>query len=351
MLNNTIHRLKHDKKLTIGYFGGSITEGAGASTPDKCWRSLITAWFREKYPEAEITPIQAAIGGTGSMLGIFRIERDLLSKQPDLVFIEFSVNDGLGNYDEIMANSETLVRKIYASNPFAEIIYVHTTTMSISDHIAAGGDYTARSAHAAVMRRYGIPQIDVGEILRNKVISTGGDWKTLTRDNVHPNDEGYAIYTAAIEKLLEKELDGEGELREVELPPRISLLSDRTGAGFVDSFDIDSDWTRVEKSMCGRYDHYIESESGGLELKFTGRRVGIYCMFAKDSGDVIVTLDGAETTYSTWDKYCKRFNRAGTVIFGGELEYGEHVLKLRVSDKKNDESEGHAVRIGAFMVY
>ena len=31
MLENTLYRLKHDKKLTVGYFGGSITEGAGAS--------------------------------------------------------------------------------------------------------------------------------------------------------------------------------------------------------------------------------------------------------------------------------------------------------------------------------
>lgn len=350
MLHNTNYRLTHDKKLTIGYFGGSITEGAGASTPDKCWRGLITKWFRERYPEAEITPIQAAIGGTGSMLGIFRIERDLLSKKPDLVFIEFSVNDGMGDYDEIMANSETLVRKIYAANPYAEIVYVHTTTKSICERIAEGQDYSARSAHGAVMRRYGIPQIDVGEILRDRVVANGGDWLTLTRDNVHPNDEGYVIYAEAIEKLLSRLIDGD-ELRKVELPPRISLSDDRTGAGFIDSFDIDSDWTKVEKSMCGRYDHYIESTDGELEFRFTGRRVGIYCMFAKDSGDIICTLDGKETRYSTWDHYCKSFNRANTIIFGGELPEGEHILKLRVSDKKNEESEGYAVRIGAFMVY
>ena len=31
MLNNTKHKLIYDKKLTVAYFGGSITAGAGAS--------------------------------------------------------------------------------------------------------------------------------------------------------------------------------------------------------------------------------------------------------------------------------------------------------------------------------
>lgn len=353
MLNNTKYRLAKDKRLTIGYFGGSITEGAGASKPANCWRSLITEWFRSKYPEAEITPIQAAIGGTGSKLGIFRMERDLLSKKPDLVFIEFSVNDGMGNYDEIMADSETIVRKIYAANPYAEIVYVHTTTKSISDRIAAGEEYIARSAHSAVMHRYGIAQIDVGEILRNKVMESGGDWKQFTVDTVHPNDAGYRIYTDAIARLLEGLLGGEGSLEPVKLPAKISCLSDRTAARLVDGFDVKSDWTRVEKSMCGRYDHYIEALEPGkeLEFRFRGSRVGIYCMFAKDSGDLICSLDGEEKSISTWDTYCKQFNRAGSIILGGELEYGDHVLKLRVSDMHNEESEGNAVRIGAFMVY
>ena len=57
MLNNTIYKLKNNKKLNIGYFGGSITEGAGASHPNNCWRSLVTKWFRDRYSECEINEI------------------------------------------------------------------------------------------------------------------------------------------------------------------------------------------------------------------------------------------------------------------------------------------------------
>ncbi len=357
MLENTLYLLKQKRKLTVGFFGGSITEGAGASDAGKTsWRGAVTEWLREKFSDCEISTIQAAIGGTGSMLGIFREERDLLEKSPDLVFIEFSVNDGLGSYEDIVANSEAIVRKIYAKNPYAEIVYLHTTTKGLSDHIAAGGEFTARSAHSAVMHRYGIPQIDVGEILRAKVNELGGDWKSLTIDTVHPNDEGYKIYTEAVVRLLGEALIGKNApeaLSEKNLPGRISD-NDRTAARLVDAFEVGSGWNKVERSLCGRYDHYIESKTPGeeLELAFDGRRVGLYCMLAKDSGDLVWSIDGgAEQTVSTWDKYCKSFNRAGGIMLGGELESGRHLLKLRVSDKKSEESEGNAIRIGAFMVY
>ena len=53
MLNNTAYKLKNDKKLRVAYFGGSITEGAGASDPTKtCYRAMTTAWFKAKYPDA-----------------------------------------------------------------------------------------------------------------------------------------------------------------------------------------------------------------------------------------------------------------------------------------------------------
>ncbi|MCQ2385417.1 MAG: SGNH/GDSL hydrolase family protein [Clostridia bacterium] len=87
MLKHTLQRLQNKKPLTVAYFGGSITEGAGASSPDKCWRSKITAYLKAAYPASEITEIQAAIGGTDSALGIFRADNDVLRYHPDLVFL------------------------------------------------------------------------------------------------------------------------------------------------------------------------------------------------------------------------------------------------------------------------
>ena len=109
----------------------------------------------------------------------------------------------------------------------------------------------------------------------------------------------------------------------------------------------------MEKSLCGRYPHYYEATAAGaeLEFKFSGIRLGLYWMMAKDSGDIDYSIDGGEWKHaSSWDFYCKNFDRAHRMMLTDDLERGEHILKLRVSDIKEEESEGHAIRIGTFLV-
>ena len=208
MFTNTLYRLVHDKKCVLGYFGGSITEGAGASSPATCYRALVTEWFRTRWPDAEIREIQAAIGGTGSDLGMYREEIDLLSGEPDLVFLEFAVNDGGVPYERILRQGETILKKLYAHNPYAEVLILLTTTGSVCALLEKGGEYVSRSAYFTLAHHYAIPAIDVGDPLHYAVIRAGGDFHTYTTDTVHPNDAGYAIYTKTITEQMTKWLDG-----------------------------------------------------------------------------------------------------------------------------------------------
>lgn len=309
MLENTLYKLKNENKLTLGFFDGSITEGAGASDTEKTsWRGAVTDWFRERYPDHEINAIQGAIGGTGCEMGIFRLDRDLLSGKPDLVFIEFSVNDAGTDYNEILTNAETILRKIYRADPHTDIVFIHTMTRGTAENLASGGEYVSRGAYSTVMHRYGIPQIDVGEALRTRVLSSGGVWDDWLPDAIHPNDAGYAV-----------------------------------AIGF----------KKVDKSICGYYDGYLEGTSGAsLTFEFDGRRIGMYVMYSKDSGDFYWSIDGGqETLFRVWSPFNRRNDFLGGPLFGGELENGHHTLSIRVADSKADESDGKMIRIGAFMVY
>ncbi len=53
------------------------------------WRVKTREWFAAQYPQAKVEEIHAAIGGTGSDLGVFRVDRDALVHHPDLLFVEF----------------------------------------------------------------------------------------------------------------------------------------------------------------------------------------------------------------------------------------------------------------------
>ncbi|MBR4259400.1 MAG: SGNH/GDSL hydrolase family protein, partial [Kiritimatiellae bacterium] len=65
-VGNFIAKLKAGKPVTVAYLGGSITEMSG-------WRNMTTDWLRKTYPAAEVEEVHAAIGGTGSGLGVFRL--------------------------------------------------------------------------------------------------------------------------------------------------------------------------------------------------------------------------------------------------------------------------------------
>ena len=359
MLENTLYRLVHDKKCVLGYFGGSITEGAGASSPSTCYRALVTEWFRSRYPDAEIREIQAAIGGTGSDLGMYREELDLLSKEPDLVFLEFAVNDGGVPYERILRQGETILKKLYAHNPYTEVVILLTTTGSVCALLEKGGEYVSRSAYFTLAHHYAIPAIDVGAPLHYAVIRAGGDFHTYTTDTVHPNDAGYAIYTKTITEQLTKWLD---ETTVPDMPakavlpeplcPMLDLDARMIDCGALDGLTTVG-FAMVEETRCGRYPRYFASAKPGdsFSFTFTGKSAGFYWMLAKDAGDVVVTVDDGEAMpLRAWDHYCKAFNRAGPSFFAHDLPYGTHTVTVKISDDKAEESEGHAIRIGCILV-
>ena len=45
------------------------------------------------FPHSETRLVNAGLGGTGSLSGAFRVQRDLLQAEPDVVIVEFAVND------------------------------------------------------------------------------------------------------------------------------------------------------------------------------------------------------------------------------------------------------------------
>ena len=72
------------------------------------------AWLAEHF-KCDVQEIHAAIGGTGSDLGVFRLGRDALRREPDLLFVEFTVNDGGASPERIWRAMEGIVRQTWGS--------------------------------------------------------------------------------------------------------------------------------------------------------------------------------------------------------------------------------------------
>lgn len=85
-LSNFTEKVNKKDSIRVAYLGGSITEQNG-------WRRYSLEWFRQSFPKVKFIEINAAIGGTGSDFGAFRLQDHVLKFNPDLVFVEFGVND------------------------------------------------------------------------------------------------------------------------------------------------------------------------------------------------------------------------------------------------------------------
>lgn len=100
-LNKLIQRMQNGEHVTVATIGGSITEGAGASRYNECYAYRIFDGFRQQYGAAcDVSFVNAGVGGTPSTFGWMRYQRDIVDRVkdddglPDLVVIEYSVNDG-----------------------------------------------------------------------------------------------------------------------------------------------------------------------------------------------------------------------------------------------------------------
>lgn len=206
-LQNTNHKLLTDKSLNVAYFGGSVTQGYGASNENNIWRKQTQKWLSEKYPEAQINEIYACIGESGTYLGTYLLDEFVLAKEPDLVFLEYAINDRYAHIDKTNSKlqCETIVREIKQQYPKCDIVMLITIDESTSGE---NWFFNQAQAHSEIAEAYNIPIIYMGHALSDYINNNPDTckWSDYFIDIVHPTDAGYLFYTDVIEEYLSNEL-------------------------------------------------------------------------------------------------------------------------------------------------
>ena len=173
-------------EINVVFLGGSITEGYRSSSPEKSYAGICSSWFKSYFSSQTVNCYNAGIGGTGSGFGAVRMDRDVLSHNPDMLFVEFAVNDG--NKDS-RATMDSIVRKALSAPKVPYIVFLYTTNNIYT---------TDSSFHEEVAAYYGIPSIDLQSALKEKLDGADPIEKGLFLDSVHPLDGGFEIYAEAI---------------------------------------------------------------------------------------------------------------------------------------------------------
>ncbi len=331
-----------NKDLNVVFLGGSITEGAGATVYDKSYAALVSNYLKEHYCNININVNIYNMGasGTGSDFGLFRLERDVLSKQPDIVFIEFAVNDRIMNSSDVSVYMEGMIRELLKLKEVPYIILLIAPTM-MSD---ACGD-----VHKKIAYYYNLPIIDVQDYIWREIGKDKLDWRDMAIDTLHPNDLGHRLYGEYIirkieeEKLLEKKnyVFKEKQLTEFQfVDPKIRSYEEAVFYGH---------WREDNFYLKNRLEVSAISDSVGdcVEFVFKGRFIAVTTLLSRDCGILEIELDGIKGSI---DLYMDSDNFFSTAINKANLSFEEHRLILRVSERKNPKSSGNKIVLGGFLV-
>ena len=191
-IQQVFDRAAAGEAITVGFLGGSITQGSLASTPETCYAYLVYRWWTEKFPAATIRYINAGIGGTNSQFGAARVTEDLLQYQPDFVLTEFSVNDD--NTPHYQETYEGLIRTILKSG----------CALLLMNNVCYDSGVNAEDMHLPVARAYGLPDVSMKSTLYAALQRGEMKNRDITPDDLHPNDAGHALVAQVICHLLEK---------------------------------------------------------------------------------------------------------------------------------------------------
>ena len=192
-LKNLMKRAANGESLVIGFLGSSITQGSLSSTPKTCYAYLVYEWWKKSFPNAAFSFVNGGIGGTTSHYGGARAWKDVLRYRPDIVTVDFSVNDDANEFFE--ETYEGTLRRLLAAPSAPAVVVLNNVFYDTGKN--------AQDYHNRIADHYGIPHVSIKDIVYPDVESGKIVRADITPDNLHPNDKGHRLVADEICKLLD----------------------------------------------------------------------------------------------------------------------------------------------------
>lgn len=343
---------------TVAFIGGSITEMKG-------YVPLTMEALEKRYPGTEFDFIKAGLSSTCSDTGAFRLEKDVFSKGiPDLLFIEFAVNDNQDGHLEKKATvraMEGMVRQAWKKNKKMDIVFLYTANENHCDSYAKGRTPKEISAQEKVASYYGIPSVnfakDVGERIAGGEFTFEGEF-----GGVHPAPFGCKIYCDHILALFDlcKGMKG----RKIEkLPPLLDKASLVNGRFLPpEKVKMDScwtiglpDWESLNGVKRAAYTFlpmlYSDTVGSCFSYDFKGNTIGLFLTAGPDAGKIAYRIDeGKWKKQDLFHPFSAGLHYPYTKILANGLSAGNHTLTVKILPRGEDPQTGTAVRIAYFAV-
>lgn len=188
--NRTINLVFHGHSVPAGYFKTPVVNTFSA------YPYLLLKELKERYPYAVINIINTAIGSENSLSGANRFETQVLSHRPDVLFIDYALNDrGLG-LDTSAQAWELMIRKALELH-FKVILLTPSPDQRIN--IAEPGNELEQHTNQIkkLAEKYGIGLVDSYAIFQKMALSGDTIANFMSQVN-HPNEKGHQLITNEI---------------------------------------------------------------------------------------------------------------------------------------------------------
>ncbi|MBW8848891.1 MAG: hypothetical protein JF607_28530, partial [Burkholderiales bacterium] len=190
-LQAVMQRLEAGETLTLATLGGSITTGYAAQPPrERGWAALLA---KSLGPKVKL--VNAGVSGTDSAAGVQRLQSQVLDAQPDLVIVEFGVNDQWLDPAVRGSSYEAILRKLLTAGKPPAVVVLGLTQQGNQARDAV-------DLQLQLAAHYGLTALDFGRWMQARVEAGQDRWAMLYDEPVHPNAIGHQRIALALAETL-----------------------------------------------------------------------------------------------------------------------------------------------------
>lgn len=200
---------EEDKYVRISTLGSSVTAGAGATTVDDNWSSLLLSHIRRQDDLFRVSLMSNGFGGysTRALIEEKKVQT-IVDQAPDLVILETSILNNHGqslSLKETLNDLNTIVTSLEKSLPDSKIILISPNPKGEAKDTENSIGLTMRDYSGATQEyilEKGWEYVDIFNAFEKQY---GNTIDTVLRDGVHPNDNGYKFWANTLIKAFEEE--------------------------------------------------------------------------------------------------------------------------------------------------
>lgn len=190
-IKSAVKRALEGESIRIVYLGGAVTAGniPGKEPISENYAKLSFDHFCSKTKNKNHVYNNYGFAGASSIFGLALTERFLREDLPDIVFVEYALNDASDN--ESRNAFEGLIRKLLELESRPAVIPFFTANKDFS---------TAEPYMKEICRNYGLQVISASDRLREKIDAHEMKWSDYSADTGHPGTEGHRFLAECIKE-------------------------------------------------------------------------------------------------------------------------------------------------------